>query len=70
MPCDRRPRGGERGFTGYTYKQKLASGRWRVTVETADGREIGGREFPCAKDDEPLTNRALTRTCGDMSRRN
>jgi hypothetical protein len=52
--------GGERGFTGYTYKQNWRAGRWRVTVETADGREIGRRDFSVREDEDPLTNRALT----------
>jgi hypothetical protein len=63
LPSDAVPiavRGGrERGFTGYAYKQNWRSGRWRVTVETADGREIGRREFSVREDDEPLTNRAM-----------
>ncbi len=33
--------GREGGYRGYTVKQKLAPGDWRVDVETADGRIIG-----------------------------
>ncbi|MDE3225520.1 MAG: DUF2914 domain-containing protein [Nitrospirota bacterium] len=33
--------GREGGYRGYTGKQKLAPGDWRVDVETADGRIIG-----------------------------
>jgi hypothetical protein len=64
LPSDAVPiavRGGrDRGFTGYTYKQNWRSGQWRVAVETADGREIGRREFSVREDTEPLTNRAMT----------
>lgn len=37
--------GREGGYRGYTVKQKLAPGDWRVDVETADGRTIGRIAF-------------------------
>ena len=33
--------GREAGFRGYGFKTNYESGRWRVQVETTDGREIG-----------------------------
>jgi hypothetical protein len=29
------------GYRGYTYKRHVSEGRWRVVVETVDGRELG-----------------------------
>ena len=37
------------GFRGYTYKENYQSGRWRVFVETEDGREIGRQSFSIQK---------------------
>jgi hypothetical protein len=37
--------GKEEGYAGYSYKQNWRAGDWKVTVETADGREIGRRLF-------------------------
>ena len=37
------------GFRGYTYKENYQSGRWRVFVETKDGREIGRQSFSIQK---------------------
>lgn len=39
------------GFRGYTYKENYQSGRWRVFIETADGREIGRTSFLIKKVD-------------------
>jgi hypothetical protein len=44
--------GREQGFGGFTYKANWSRGDWRVTVETADGREIGRRLFTI-RDDVP-----------------
>ena len=45
--------GREQGFGGYTYKQNWTRGDWRVTVETADGREIGRRALTIRDDLAP-----------------
>jgi len=37
--------GRERGYRGYTVKQRLIPGDWRVDVETAEGRTIGRVSF-------------------------
>ena len=42
--------GRESGFAGVAYKQNWQAGDWRVTVETADGREIGRRAFSVSLD--------------------
>ena len=54
--------GREKGFGGYAYKQNWRTGRWRVTVETADGREIGRRTFTVRDDPEPTAPRDLVAT--------
>ena len=37
--------GREAGFRGYTYKQNLQAGEWRVTVETEDARTLSTDHF-------------------------
>jgi hypothetical protein len=37
--------GRERGYRGYTVKQRVMPGDWRVDVETAEGRVIGRVSF-------------------------
>ena len=37
--------GRERGYRGYTVKQRVTPGNWRVDVETAEGRVIGRVSF-------------------------
>ncbi len=37
--------GRDNGFRTYSYKSNLASGRWRVKVETAEGQVIGRLDF-------------------------
>ena len=37
--------GRDGGFRGYTYKEHVTPGPWRVIVETAAGREIGRVRF-------------------------
>ncbi len=48
--------GREEGYRGVTKKQNYDAGKWRVVVETLDGREIGQIDFRVEKDDstEPL----------------
>ena len=41
-------RGG--GFRGYTYKQDVASGQWRVKVETENGRTVVVHDFSVVTD--------------------
>jgi hypothetical protein len=42
--------GREAGYRGYTVKQRLIPGDWRVDVETADGRVVGRVKFRVAQD--------------------
>ncbi len=42
--------GREEGFRGFTYKNKYAPGKWRVQLETTDGREIGRIYFDVIPD--------------------
>jgi hypothetical protein len=70
LPSDAVPiavRGGrERGFTGYAYKQNWRPGQWRVAVETADGREIGRRDFS-VREDGPSQTVQRSRTRGRIA---
>lgn len=43
--------GRERGFRGYSVKSNYQPGRWRVQVETTDGREIGRLYLTVSYDD-------------------
>ncbi len=45
--------GREAGYRGYTYKQNLAPGTWRVRVETENGRTVAMHDFEVAA--TPLT---------------
>jgi len=42
--------GREEGFRAYTYKKSVSPGRWRVQVETQDGREMGRLGFTVFRD--------------------
>jgi len=54
--------GGRRsGYRGVTYKQHVSPGRWRVTVETAEGRPIGRTQFTVVAEDSSRTPTYTTR---------
>lgn len=44
--------GRDRGFRGYAFKDRYQPGRWKVTVETLDGREVGSIRFEVRPDDQ------------------
>lgn len=49
-------RGGrENGYRGYTVKSNYDPGKWRVLIETSDGREIGRVHFSITPTLEPIT---------------
>ncbi|MEF8816054.1 MAG: DUF2914 domain-containing protein [Salinibacter sp.] len=47
--------GRDGGYRGVTYKEHVSPGRWRVSVETADGRPIGRVHFAVVKADSSDT---------------
>ena len=49
--------GQEEGWRGIAYKRHFAPGRWKVDVETDDGREVGSIRFTIVEDrgTEPRT---------------
>jgi DUF2914 family protein len=54
--------GREKGYRGYTVKQRVMPGDWRVDVETAEGRVIGRVSFRVEEpEDETLELDTLTR---------
>jgi hypothetical protein len=42
--------GRDQGYRGYVYKENYQPGKWRVEVETEDGRVLGGVVFRIEKD--------------------
>ena len=42
--------GRDQGYRGYAYKENYQPGKWRVEVETEDGRVLGGVVFHIEKD--------------------
>ena len=48
--------GREGGYRGYTWKQNLAPGEWKITVETESGRTVTVHRFELS--DEPLAEDA------------
>lgn len=53
--------GREHGFRGYTYKQNMAAGDWRVAVETEDGRTVAVYYFSVVTPAETMPERLLRR---------
>ena len=47
--------GREEGYRGYTVKQNMLAGEWRVDVETEGGKLIGRVPFDVEKEDGPPT---------------
>ena len=47
--------GRENGFRGYTYKQGLQAGDWRVSVETENNKTVAVHEFSVAQVQTPAT---------------
>lgn len=45
------------GFRGYTYKQDMAAGEWRVNVETENGRTVAVHAFSVVMDVPPDPDR-------------
>ena len=43
--------GREEGFRGFTKKSNYEPGKWRVQIETRDGREVGRLNFTVEADD-------------------
>lgn len=54
MPTDAIPLtisgGQEEGWRSIAYKRNYARGKWRVAIETDDGREVGGMSFTVVED--------------------
>jgi len=52
--------GREDGFRGFGIKQYYLPGKWTVTVETSDGRQVGKINFEVEKDDSTTPREFLT----------
>jgi len=48
--------GRKSGYRGYSFKENLKDGDWRVLVETSDGREVGRLNFNIKKIDKTRIN--------------
>lgn len=53
--------GRDGGFRGYTYKQEVAPGQWRVHVETESGRTVVVHAFSVKTDTPPEPDRETVR---------
>jgi hypothetical protein len=53
--------GRDGGFRGYTYKQEVAPGQWRVHVETESGRTVVVHAFSVVTDAPPEPDRETVR---------
>ena len=51
--------GREDGFAGFAWKHNLQSGRWRVEVETEDGRGVGRLDFDLVVEPADTPRRAV-----------
>lgn len=49
--------GRQAGYRGYTFKQNLTAGRWRVTAEAESGAAIGIVQFDVVEGDPPSTKK-------------
>lgn len=51
-------RGG--GFRGYTYKQNITAGEWRVSIETENGRTVALHKFTVRTDDTAFPKKVVS----------
>lgn len=51
--------GREEGFRAYAFKNNYSAGKWRVQVESSDGREIGRLNFEVISVETPQAGRAF-----------
>lgn len=51
-------RGG--GFRGYTYKQNISAGEWRVSIETEHGRTVAVHKFTVITDDTDSPKKVIS----------
>ncbi|OGQ97944.1 MAG: hypothetical protein A2505_08195 [Deltaproteobacteria bacterium RIFOXYD12_FULL_55_16] len=54
--------GRDGGFRGYTYKQDMTAGEWKVRVETENGRTIAEHGFTVVTDTPPEPDRVVVRS--------
>jgi hypothetical protein len=52
--------GRDEGFRGFAYKQFVAEGKWRVRIETEEGRELSRLRFKVKPDPDPTVERTTT----------
>jgi len=51
--------GRDEGYRGFAYKQNVSDGKWRVRIETEEGRELRRLKFKIRPDDEPTSERIV-----------
>lgn len=51
--------GRDEGYRGFAYKQNVSEGKWRVRIQTQEGRELRRLRFDIRNDQDPTSDRII-----------